>query len=193
MSVNSLTNPPKKTKNKQTKKNRKSMKKTTSGHAVLCDEYLGTEGVVLFPPWAQRFYSTRRPSARSASPGNVHSAFCGTMVSSVFPSQLQGLLTSGVSHCCRPSQHCFFPSKAGSPLAVRLVLMEWALCFSLMCAKVWEGQKTREGEISGMTRGCYPWVCEIHATQLSGLLALRRKAGGKASFSIFKHKMETLY
>lgn len=53
------------------------MKKTTSGHAVLCDEYLGTEGVVLFPPWAQRFYSTRRPSAPSASPGNVHLHFAG--------------------------------------------------------------------------------------------------------------------
>ena len=71
--------------------------------------------------------------------------------------------------------------------------MECALCFSLMCAKVWEDQKIRESEISGMTQGCYPWVCEIHATQLSGLLALRRKAQGKAFFSIFKHKVETLY
>jgi len=95
--VNSFTNPPKK----------KSIKKTTSGHTVLSDEYRGTEGAVLFPPWVRRFYSTRRPSARPPLPGNVHSAFRGALVSSFFPSQLQGLLTSGVSHCCHPSHTSF--------------------------------------------------------------------------------------
>ena len=149
-------------------------------------------GAVLFPPWAWRFYSTRSPSACSPSPGNVHSAFCGAVVSSFFPSQLQGLLTSGVSHCCRPSRHVF-PLKAMSPLVVRLVLMEWALCFSLMCAQVWEDQKIREGEVPGMAQGRYPCVCEVRATWLSGLVALRRKAQRKVFCFIFKHKMETLY
>lgn len=164
------------------------MKKTTSGHAVLCDEYLGTEGWSSFLLGHRGFIPQEGlPLLRLA--WKRSSAFCGPWFL-----QSSHLSFKASSHPVSPTAAVHH--SAVSPLEGRVTLCGKAnlrsglFCFSLWCARCGRARKLGRAKFQAWpedARGCM----EIHATQLWPVSPQGGRPG--KAFSIFKHKMETLY